>query len=403
MDWNHLFSEVVEETLKEIWKNENEIQTYLEALQRDLLNQFIQGKSLEDAAEVCYKYLGSDVVILDINHKIVGRNSIIRRLSPAGYLKSRAGEIKRLEITNSGRQYGFLLLDNTVFELNFHSASAVQCINTPLTLWFDREYAIMASKMKSRENFIWKLAHHEFESLSEVFSKAELLELNISRNFNCLLAKMSTLGINIEGQSNVFIEELVLKTAADYNLECLVSLQHDILLIFLENNSVSDTRNQIEAYISSFEKNCGQNIPATAFLWGYDSMGRPVDTLNLGYKNAQKALKFCIDSGGAIHCKCFQFSISEKIASLLRNDEEIKLTASNILSALKNYDAVHNSNYTDTLKTYIKANYNISEAARLSNLHRQSLIYRLDKIEELTGLSLKNHEDLFTLELCLRI
>lgn len=103
------------------------------------------------------------------------------------------------------------------------------------------------------------------------------------------------------------------------------------------------------------------------------------------------------------NCKCFQFSISEKIASLLRNDEEIKLTASNILSALKNYDAVHNSNYTDTLKTYIKANYNISEAARLSNLHRQSLIYRLDKIEELTGLSLKNHEDLFTLELCLRI
>lgn len=38
------------------------------------------------------------------------------------------------------------------------------------------------------------------------------------------------------------------------------------------------------------KKNCEQNIPATAFLWGYDSMGRPVDTLNLGYKNAQKAL-----------------------------------------------------------------------------------------------------------------
>ena len=132
-------------------------------------------------------------------------------------------------------------------------------------------------------------------------------------------------------------------------------------------------------------------------------MGRPVDTLNLGYKNAQKALKFCIDSDGTIHCKCFQFSISEKIISLLRNDEEIRLTASNILNSLKNYDTIHNSDYTDTLKTYIKANYNISEAARLSNLHRQSLIYRLDKIEALTGLSLKNHEDLFTLELCLMI
>ena len=68
--------------------------------------------------------------------------------------------------------------------------------------------------------------------------------------------------------------------------------------------------------IASFEKNCEQDIPATAFLWGYDSMGRPVDTLNPGYKNAQKALT---------------------------------------------------------------------------------------KIEALTGLSLKNHKDLFTLELCLMI
>lgn len=63
----------------------------------------------------------------------------------------------------------------------------------------------------------------------------------------------------------------------------------------------------------------------------------------------------------------------------------------------KNYDTIHNSDYTDTLKTYIKANYNISEAARLSNLHRQSLIYRLDKIEALTGLSLK------TMRICLHL
>ena len=84
----------------------------------------------------------------------------------------------------------------------------------------------------------------------------------------------------------------------------------------IKNTKKYNTRNQIEDYIASFEKNCEQNIPATAFLWGYDSMGRPVDTLNPGYKNAQKALI---------------------------------------------------------------------------------------KIEALTGLSLKNHEDLFTLELCLMI
>lgn len=112
----------------------------------------------------------------------------------------------------------------------------------------------MASRMKSKEDFIWKLAHHEFESLSEVCSKAELLELDISGNFNCILAKVSTSDFNVEGQSNVFIEELALKTALDYKLKCLVSLQHDILVILLENKNESNTRNQIEYYIASFEK-----------------------------------------------------------------------------------------------------------------------------------------------------
>ncbi|MFR1366047.1 helix-turn-helix domain-containing protein, partial [Lentihominibacter sp.] len=35
--------------------------------------------------------------------------------------------------------------------------------------------------------------------------------------------------------------------------------------------------------------------------------------------------------------------------------------------------------------------------------HRQSLLYQLDKIEDLTGLSLKNSDELFLLEVCVRL
>lgn len=83
----------------------------------------------------------------------------------------------------------------------------------------------------------------------------------------------------------------------------------------------------------------------------------------------------------------------------LRRSSHGRLTHScfqaSILSISKNTD------YIDTLRTYINCNYNISETARLCSLHRQSLLYRLEKIEELCGMSLKNHEDLFLLELCL--
>lgn len=395
MDWDHLFSEVVELTLKEIWKNERELQSYLENIQRELLSAFIQGKSLDDAAEVLYKYLGSDFVILDINHKIVGRSRGIRHLTPAGYLESRTGEIERMEIATTGRQYGYVLLDKTVFSLTFHDSTATQCINTPLTLWFDREYSIMASRLKSKEDFVWKLAHHEFESLPDINSKAEILDLSLAEGYRCIVAFVSE-----NNSSNVMIEELALKLASDYKLSCLTALHHSTLVIFLEDSTSVSSREIVEQYIDELEAICLQNITGIRFMWGYDMQRRSLDSLNIGYKNAKSALQSCIDSNGRMHKKCFQMTITEKASSLLRKDAELVATANSILNSLIQYDARHGTEYLDTLSSYMDQNYNVSETARVCNLHRQTLIYRLDKIEDLTGLSLKNHEDLLTLQIC---
>lgn len=48
---------------------------------------------------------------------------------------------------------------------------------------------------------------------------------------------------------------------------------------------------------------------------------------------------------------------------------------------------------------FIQCNYNISLTARNLYIHRQSLLYRLSKIEELTGMSLREHQDLYLLEI----
>ena len=56
-----------------------------------------------------------------------------------------------------------------------------------------------------------------------------------------------------------------------------------------------------------------------------------------------------------------------------------------------------------TLIEYIKCGCNTSLTAKNLNLHRQSLIYRLEKIESLTGMSLNSKKDLFLLEIFTRI
>ena len=410
MDWNHLFSEIVENTIKTIWEKDTETQSYMENLQRELLNYFIHGKTMDDAAELLFKYLGSDIVILDCNHKVIGKNNSIRSLSPSGYLESRKNDISRIVISTSDKLYGYVLVDTSIYNLTLHLSSSIQCIVTPLTLWFDREYSITASKMKSKEDFVWKLANHEFQTEQDVISKADYLGFQTDQRYACLVGKIIFDSLDNEhhasflfSSTSTMIEEQVIQSAKDLDLSVMTSLHNQTLIIFLECDNDSHFQSIAENYLSYYEQVMHVTTPTVHFLWGYDSQGYSLFELEKGYQKAQKALTVCLDSNGLIKRSCFQLSILQKISSVLYNDTEVLTLSQNILKPLLEYDIEKKTNYLDTLKVYFNTNYNVSETARICHMHRQSLLYRLDKIETICGVSLNNHEDLYLLETCYRI
>ena len=88
---------------------------------------------------------------------------------------------------------------------------------------------------------------------------------------------------------------------------------------------------------------------------------------------------------------------------MLSSHDEVLQIAKETLGALQEHHALSGMDFIETLKEYCKCNYKISQTARNLHIHRQSLLYRLQKIEDLTGLSLDNHRDIFLLELCILI
>ena len=73
------------------------------------------------------------------------------------------------------------------------------------------------------------------------------------------------------------------------------------------------------------------------------------------------------------------------------------------LGMLVAYDREHNAHLTDTIETYIACNFNASATAQRLNLHRNSLAYRLHKIEDLIGLQLSDSEDRLLTTLAVRL
>jgi purine catabolism regulator len=73
-----------------------------------------------------------------------------------------------------------------------------------------------------------------------------------------------------------------------------------------------------------------------------------------------------------------------------------------VLSGLAAHDREKNTALVPTLDAFLRAP-NAAEAAARLNLHRNSLLYRLRRIRDITGLDLDDPETRFTLQLALRV
>jgi DNA-binding PucR family transcriptional regulator len=70
-----------------------------------------------------------------------------------------------------------------------------------------------------------------------------------------------------------------------------------------------------------------------------------------------------------------------------------------LVRPLVEHDRERRSDLVRTLRAYFAAGSNASEAADRMFLHRNSMLYRLERIQSLTGLDLKDHRVALALQL----
>jgi DNA-binding PucR family transcriptional regulator len=87
----------------------------------------------------------------------------------------------------------------------------------------------------------------------------------------------------------------------------------------------------------------------------------------------------------------------------LSHDRYARSVSASVLGPLLEYDRATGRNLLETLEVYLAESGNASAAARRLYLNRHSLLYRLRKIERLTGCSLEAGSDRFVLDLSVRV
>lgn len=173
------------------------------------------------------------------------------------------------------------------------------------------------------------------------------------------------------------------------------------LMQIKEDNDRERIRNILCLTIKSL-KRCFRRVEFTAGLGLIKN--RPGE-IPKSYEEADQAMT----AGGNLNSKdnedvfCFEELGCLTFIGKIKHDPAMKVFYNKYMQPLITYDEKNGGILIETLEKYFKNGMNIRKTAGEMYVHKNSIIYRLDKIESLLGTSLSSPDILFDLQLCLKI
>lgn len=135
-------------------------------------------------------------------------------------------------------------------------------------------------------------------------------------------------------------------------------------------------------------------------------MSGPAEELNEWPRVYREALQ-AMDVGKRLHLnnQIVEFNSLGvyRLLSELEDNATVEQFAMQIIGPLVRYDEDHRGSLMQTLSAYFSHHGNISQTAESLFVHRNTLLYRMDRIQELTGQDLNNADMRLSLHLSLKL
>ncbi|WP_226654813.1 PucR family transcriptional regulator [Pseudalkalibacillus hwajinpoensis] len=437
MNWEIRFSDVIHSCMEKINHYQQEELKRSEQIQQRLLEMVLQGGGCSDIARYVAKQVGSPVLIADTLGRVKGESGCTTEhlmqwkhhressvtVAHAGNLHPLHKKMEKIVIGNAagllmriqsaGKEQGQMM----VFSLtdpDDRESNLLEHASTAAALAFLKDSAIEETEMRLKDDFILSLANGEFVSEERLLSRGKLLGYNLTLPYVCIVGKLENLedlfSKNQEGFASYqhwfesmiyYVSEEILLAGETINRRILTTIQESKLLIFLETEpGRNDLVNQ---YLDLLERRVSRLLPGVVLTWGMGQHGDGVIVFPESYSKACVALDLGRKQRGAGSRIDYEDTKINRLLQSLSHDKDVQEVTMSTISPLVDYDEKRNMDLIGTFTAYHLNNGNVSQTARKLNLHRQSLLYRLRKIESLTRLSLMNPDDVFLLDLSIKI
>lgn len=197
------------------------------------------------------------------------------------------------------------------------------------------------------------------------------------------------------------IRLLVGRVLESYSKKCL-SMWKGNNLIFIVPVDPEHENEQVDTIAHNIRERIESQMSGLSVHMGLGGNYEGVDKLKKSYTEAQLALKLSKDNGGRTYVLYRNAGIY-KFLNKLSDKKAMIDFYEETLGVLIRYDEEKNTEFTETLRVYLEEGENTANVIQRLYIHRNTLQYRLRRIEEILQQSLKNSEEKINLQIAYKI
>lgn len=435
------FSEIIAPILGVVFNKQNKILQKLEQAHKKLMDLALNGSPLEELCKETGKLIGNPVAIVDREGNLIVNDDCPDQYKFELFFsegsveikkeKLRFGNIKevkysleyasdqhkpltikaiRIPIIAAKYEYGHIvaIINSPIFEPDILTMERAATI---AALEFTKRKAIFEIEKSYYNDFLEVLLSADFENSNEIISRGRTFNIDLDQPSSVIIINENSFQdldvienyLSMDSQRS---KEDLLKAINRYlklqvNSKMLAGIKGNNIVIIANSEKekssalLKDTVNQLTSFLK--DSRCAD----TGLNIGVGSIYSDLHMISRSYEEAREALKvsqlsdyeqvvFFDDLG-------FYKILSEK------NRDELERFVDDLLYPVFEYDRNKKGDLIKTLQTYFETNRNLKLTSTRLYAHYNTVLYRIKKIEELTGYSLDNPESSLNLEIAVNI
>lgn len=292
---------------------------------------------------------------------------------------------------------GYLSLIAPEAHLDQLARLAVSRAASACAIQLDRERAVLAARDELEGEFLDTLLAGSYSSEAAVRHRAERLGVDVEGEVAVLVARP-------DGDGTTRSRRDQLATAARaWAQRCapqaLTTLRQGALVVVLP---VDDHGLEPRRLAADLRRTCAGAV-GTEVSVGLGRTKRGIGGVRESYREAEQALGMSRRLGGDQRVAAFADLGLYRLLFAMHSHPELRAFYDDRVGALVEYDRRTGAGLMATLEAFFRCHGSPTEMAKLLHLHRNTVLYRLRRIEEVGQVRLSDPETRLGLHLCLRV